>query len=317
MKKHASVIVLAVLAALNFSAGFLAPASADAKRFRAFVYPDRTRPELSVVVDDFRVNETVWDTGGVQYLWVYGPSGNFQVPFSQIRQVEFLEFLGTNVSKQDWAWFRVHVTGTEENQVWDGRLEIRVMRGLTQENVPWYHFVLMEMDRGHRFWRIVFGEERMAPTIPWEAPALAPPAVAVAPPPSRAPLPTEDDLFARLSLDDLNAQAPLGDVYFDFDRSDLRPDGEATLQRNVAWLKRWPSTNVRIDGMTDSRGTNDYNIRLGQRRARTVRDFLVAQGIDPTRFETQSTGEENPFCTEQTEGCWARNRRGHFVFTAK
>jgi len=179
--------------------------------------------------------------------------------------------------------------------------------------------MLMEMDRGRQFWRIVFGEERMAPTIPWEAPAVAvaPPAVAVAPLPPVAPLPTEDDLFARLSLDDLNKQAPLGDVYFDFDRSDLRPDGEATLQRNAAWLKRWPTTKVRIEGMADPRGTNDYNIRLGQRRSDTVRDYLVAQGIDPSRLESQSTGEENLFCTEQTEGCWARNRRGHFVFTAK
>jgi peptidoglycan-associated lipoprotein len=319
MKKHASVVVMAVLAAVIFSAGFLAPASADAKRFRAFVYPDRTRPELSVVVDDFRINETVFDEGGVQYVWVYGPSGNFQVPFSRIRQVEFLKFLGPNVSKQDWVWYQVHVSGVSENEAYDGRLEVRVMRGIAPEGVPWYLYPATEFDRGRKVWRIVFGDQRVEPTVPWEAakPVETPIVVATPQPPPPPPLPTEDDLFARLTVDDLNKQAPLGDVYFDYDKAVLRPDAESALQRNAAWLKRWPSVKVRIEGTADPRGTNEYNMTLGGQRAEAVRDYLVAQGVAVTRFDVVSTGETNLVCTDQTEGCWARNRRGHFLITAK
>jgi peptidoglycan-associated lipoprotein len=325
MKMHASV-VSAAIAAVIFGAGSPTPVSADARRFRAFVYPDRTRPELSVVVDDFRVNETIWDEGGVQYVWVYGPLGNFQVPFSRVRQIEFQKYLGPNVAKTDWSWYEVHVTGVGDNETYDGRMEIRVMRGIAPDGVPWYLYPATEFDHGRKVWRIVFGDERVEPTLPAEPPpASAPAAVVVTPmaapppppPPPPAPLPTEDDLFAKLSLSDLNAQAPLGDVYFDFDKADLRPDGEAALQRNVAWLKRWPSVKVRIEGAADPRGTNEYNLGLGRRRSETVRDYLVSQGIAANRFEVVSTGEDNLVCTEQTEGCWARNRRGHFVVTAK
>lgn len=320
MKKHASVIVLAVFAAVIYSAGFLAPAKADAKRFRAYVYTDRTRPELNVCVDDFHVNETIWDAGGVQYLWVYGTLGNFQLPFERIRQIEVLQYLGPNVSKQDWAWFEVHVTGVQDNETWDGRMEFRVMRGLAS-GVPWYYYPVTEFQRGRRFWLINFGEPA-APAIPWEPPAAPKPAPVIVspmpePPPAQPPLPTEDELFAKLSLDDLNKQAPLADVYFDFDRADLRPDGEAALLRNAAWLKRWATVKVRVEGKADPRGTDDYNFGLARRRAEAVRDFLIAQGLAANRFEVESTGEQNQVCAEATEGCWARNRRGHFVITAK
>ena len=199
MKKHASAVVMAALSAVIFSAGFLAPASADARRFRAFVYPDRTRPELSVVVDDFRINETLWEAGGLQYVWVHGPLGNFQVPFSRIRQVEFLKFIGPNVAKIDWAWYEVHISGVNENEAYDGQLEVRVMRGIASEGVPWYLYPMTEMDRGRKLWRIVFGEERVPPTTPWEAPKQVEAPIAVVTPQAAPPpaLPTEDDLFAR------------------------------------------------------------------------------------------------------------------------
>jgi len=334
MKKHASLVVVAAIAALMLTTGFLVPAKADARRIRAYVFPDRTRPEVSVVVEDFRINETVWDEGGVQYVWVYGPAGNFQLFFNRVRQIEFRKYLGPNTSKQDWAWFQVHVTGVYENETYDGRMEMRVMRGIA-DGVPWYLFPLMQPDRGTKMWRIVLGDEPVPSDAASEAAvaaAAAQAALAATPAPvtvvgsgaaavMAAPvppaLPTDDELFAKLSLDDLIAQAPLGDVFFDFDKADLRPDGEQALQRNAIWLKRWPSLKVRIAGTADPRGTNEYNETLGLRRAETVRGYLIAQGVEATRFDVVSTGETNLVCTEQTEACWARNRRGYFQITAK
>jgi peptidoglycan-associated lipoprotein len=172
----------------------------------------------------------------------------------------------------------------------------------------------------------VFGEAPVPPTIPWQAPAAEappPPLAVVVPEPPRPPqppeppVPTEEELFARTSLDDLNRQKPLDDVYFDFDKSDIRPDGEATLLRNAAWLRKWPSVKIRIDGCADPRGTNEYNFGLGMRRADVIRAFLVSQGIALDRIEVVAVGETQLVCTEQTEECWARNRRGHFLITAK
>ncbi|MCX6553337.1 MAG: OmpA family protein [Acidobacteria bacterium] len=321
MRKHLSIVVVA-LAALVLLAGLFAPASADAKRYRAFVYPDRTKPEMSVVVDDFRINETLWDEGGVQYVWLKGPAGNFKVPFSRIRQIEVLAYRGPDTTKSDWVWYDVLVTGVGDAETYTGRIEIRVMRGLA-EGVPWYSYPATDPDRGSNLWRIVVGDERLAPTIPWQAPAPAASPVPVVPeapappPPAPPPAPTKEDLFAQLSLAELNKQAPLVDVYFDFDMATLRPDGELAMQRNADWMKKWPSVKVRVEGCADPRGTNEYNLTLGRHRAETVRDFLVAQGIPADRIEVVQVGEENLVCTVQNEACWARNRRDHFVITAK
>ena len=102
-----------------------------------------------------------------------------------------------------------------------------------------------------------------------------------------------------------------------FDKSDLRPDGEATLRRNAEWLRKWTSVKVRVDGCADPRGTNEYNFGLGLRRADVIRAFLVSQGIALDRIEVVAVGETQLVCTEQTEACWARNRRGSFKITAK
>ena len=136
------------------------------------------------------------------------------------------------------------------------------------------------------------------------------------PPPPPAPL-TEDELFARKSLDQLNAEMPLGDVSFDLDQSTIRDDQRGILQKNADWMRRWTTTRVSIEGHADSRGTNEYNLALGDRRARAVMDYLAGLGIAADRMVVVSKGEESPVCTEENEGCWARNRRGHFVITAK
>ncbi len=120
-----------------------------------------------------------------------------------------------------------------------------------------------------------------------------------------------------MSLDELNASAPLGPVFFELDQSELLPAGQAALQRNAQWMQRWTSTTVLVEGHCDERGTNEYNLALGERRAAAVRDYLLSLGVAPGRVQTTSRGEESPFCTESAEGCWSQNRRGHFMVIAK
>jgi peptidoglycan-associated lipoprotein len=124
-------------------------------------------------------------------------------------------------------------------------------------------------------------------------------------------------LFQRKSLTDLNAEHPLGDVFFDYDQNTLRDDARRVLQQDAQWLSKWPQTVVRIDGHCDERGTAEYNLALGDRRAAEVRDYLATLGIKPDRLEVRSLGKEAPFCTEDAESCWSQNRRGHFVITSK
>jgi|SRR5581483_10451946 len=168
---------------------------------------------------------------------------------------------------------------------------------------------------------------RVAPAAA-AAPAARPTATAPAaprapgppPPPAaaRAPAPlSEEELFRRKSLDELNAERPLGDVFFDYDQNVLREDGRAALQRDASWLARWPSTRILVEGHCDERGTAEYNLALGERRAAAVRDYLVSLGVTPERIEVRSLGKEAPFCRESGESCWSQNRRGHFVITAK
>jgi peptidoglycan-associated lipoprotein len=120
-----------------------------------------------------------------------------------------------------------------------------------------------------------------------------------------------------MSLDQLNAQRPLGDVFFAYDKSDLSDASRATLQKNSAWMQKWTSTQTRIEGHADSRGTSEYNLALGERRATAVRDYLVSLGVPAARLTIVSLGEEQPVCTEEAESCWSQNRRGHFIVTAK
>lgn len=103
------------------------------------------------------------------------------------------------------------------------------------------------------------------------------------------------------------------DIYFDFDKYDIRPDARPVLQEVAAWLLKNTDARLSIEGHCDERGTNEYNLALGDRRARAARDALIALGVAPKRIETISFGEEKPQCTEQTEECWAKNRRAHFV----
>jgi peptidoglycan-associated lipoprotein len=106
-------------------------------------------------------------------------------------------------------------------------------------------------------------------------------------------------------------------VFFDYDQSAIRDEGRAALQTNAAWLKRWASTQIALEGHCDSRGSSEYNLALGSRRATAVKEYLVSLGVPADRITVVSKGKEQPFCTEENESCWQQNRRGHFVISAK
>jgi peptidoglycan-associated lipoprotein len=152
------------------------------------------------------------------------------------------------------------------------------------------------------------------------------PPVAPSPPPAeqsktdgkKQPTGSVSESQSKSSLDALQSgetagTGPLKDVYFDFDRYDLRADARDTLKANATWLKNNPAAQVQVEGHADERGTNEYNLALGAKRAQSVKDYLVTLGTAADRLSTISYGEEVPACREQTEECWQRNRRARFV----
>jgi peptidoglycan-associated lipoprotein len=167
--------------------------------------------------------------------------------------------------------------------------------------------------------------QRQAPAVtppppPPPTAAATPPAPPPPPAPAAAPAPpalTEDEIFARKSLDQLNAERPLGNVFFDYDSAELSESARGALQKNAEWMKRWGSTRVTIEGHCDSRGSSEYNLALGERRAAAVRSYLTSLGVANDRLAAVSKGEEDPTCREEAESCWSQNRRGHFIITAK
>ena len=156
------------------------------------------------------------------------------------------------------------------------------------------------------------------PPVEEEVPPPPPPPPDPPPEPTTAPAAlTDDEIFARKTLEELNAERPLGDVFFDFDEMRIRDDARVVLQTNAEWLRRWPSTRVTIEGHCDARGTSEYNLALGDRRASAVKEYLVSLGVDASRLLIVSKGEESLVCFEEHESCWQQNRRGHHIITAK
>jgi len=134
---------------------------------------------------------------------------------------------------------------------------------------------------------------------------------------------TQESAVGKSSLDDLRsgqapvtpASSPLKDVLFDFDRYDLSADARAVLRVNADWLKTHPAVRVEIEGHCDERGTSEYNLALGAKRAQAAREYLVTLGVAAQRLSTTSFGEEIPLCKESNESCWKQNRRARFVVT--
>jgi peptidoglycan-associated lipoprotein len=118
---------------------------------------------------------------------------------------------------------------------------------------------------------------------------------------------------ARPSPREFMAIPELKDVFFDFDKYDIRPGDAKTLDANADWLKKNTNHLVLIEGHCDERGTNEYNLALGERRAKATMNYLVSQGVQASRITIISYGEERPQCTDKNEACWGKNRRGHFL----
>ena len=131
------------------------------------------------------------------------------------------------------------------------------------------------------------------------------------------PEPIAEDAVAGKSLDDLNRDSPLRPVFFELDSSDLNGDAQGTLQKNAGVLKQYGTWQITIEGHCDERGSAEYNLALGERRAIAARDYLVSLGVGANRVRTVSYGKEFPFDPAHEEAAWSRNRRAHFVITAK
>jgi len=168
---------------------------------------------------------------------------------------------------------------------------------------------------------LAVGCKKKAPTTvaekrPAETAPATPPATPVPAPVTSAPIDDTQRVLSS-SIQELNSKGYLQDAYFDYDKYELRDDARSALATDAEWLKKFGTIQILIEGHCDDRGTNEYNLALGERRANAAKDYLVSLGVDGGRVKTVSYGEERPFCHEETEACWSKNRRGHLVITAK
>lgn len=127
---------------------------------------------------------------------------------------------------------------------------------------------------------------------------------AAAPPPPPTTSLTDQDLFSQ----------SVKDVYFDYDKADIRGDQQASVQADAQFLSQHSNISFTIEGHCDERGSTEYNLALGDQRASAVKNALTAAGVNASRIKTISYGKEKPFCTESNEACWQQNRRGHLVY---
>ena len=131
------------------------------------------------------------------------------------------------------------------------------------------------------------------------------------------PEPVTDDSISGKTLDDLNRDSPLKPLFFELDSSDVSADGQRVLQENASIMKKYPAWQITIEGHCDERGTAEYNLALGERRALAAKNYLVSLGIPADKVKTVSYGKEFPFDPGHEDAAWSKNRRAHFVITAK
>jgi peptidoglycan-associated lipoprotein len=161
------------------------------------------------------------------------------------------------------------------------------------------------------------------PTL--SSPEPEPPAEESVETPEPDPIPDEDTLsmmdeesdILSQSLDELNADSPLADILFGYDSAVLTPEARSRLESHAQWLRRFSSVTVLVEGHCDERGTVEYNLALGERRAMAAYNYLQSLGVPATRLKTISYGKEFPLDPGHNESAWARNRRCHFVITSK
>jgi len=150
-----------------------------------------------------------------------------------------------------------------------------------------------------------------APVQPTEAPP--------APAPSAAPAQVEDEYskLKKMSVDEIDRLKLLGEVHFEFNKSDIRDADKSVLSKNADVLKKFDFLKIAVEGHCDERGSVEYNLALGERRAKAAMDYLAGLGVPADRMRTVSYGKEVPVCSDHSEDCWGRNRRAHFTVTEK
>ena len=161
---------------------------------------------------------------------------------------------------------------------------------------------------------------RPIPPPPGGSTTVTPPPEPPAPAPEPTTVPAEpvaEDSIAAGSIDDINRNSPLKPVFYGLDESEVDGEGQKILQENADLLRRYGTWQISIEGHCDERGTAEYNLALGERRAVAARNYLVSLGIPAERVKTVSYGKEFPFDPGHTEEAWSKNRRAHFVVTAK
>ncbi len=144
-----------------------------------------------------------------------------------------------------------------------------------------------------------------------------PPVEKVAPPVVREPKLTEEEIFLQKSLEQINREKPLAMVHFDYDKSFIRDDAKPVLEANAAWLSRFRTIKILIEGHCDERGTEEYNLALGERRAKSTMDYLLSLGVAPERMRILSYGKSQPIDPGHNEAAWQMNRRAQFLIIEK
>jgi peptidoglycan-associated lipoprotein len=159
-----------------------------------------------------------------------------------------------------------------------------------------------------------------APPPPPEPAPVAPAPPPPAPPPATSqttPLVDDYERLRQTASDEIEKMGLLADIHFDYDKAELREGDRQILARNAETLKKFDFLRITVEGHCDERGSVEYNLALGERRARAAYDYLGSLGVAGDRMKTVSYGKEVPVCQDSTEECWARNRRDHFAVTGK
>ncbi len=158
---------------------------------------------------------------------------------------------------------------------------------------------------------------------PKEVPVVAPQVVEqpkvekIEAPVVKAPQLSEEELFLQKSLEEINRSKPLANIYFNYDKADIRDDAKSVLDANSAWLKRFSTMKILVEGHCDERGTEEYNLALGEKRAKSTMDYLSTLGISADRMKIISYGKSQPIDPGHGEDSWARNRRAQFTVIEK
>jgi peptidoglycan-associated lipoprotein len=162
--------------------------------------------------------------------------------------------------------------------------------------------------------------KKAPPPAPPPPPPVAPEPPPPAPPPPKPEVKPQVDEYSRLKAmgsDEIDRLGLMTEIYFDYDKSDIRESERATLSKNAETLKKFDFLKVTLEGHCDERGTVEYNLALGERRARAAYDYLVSLGVPADRLRTVSYGKEIAVCSESNEACWQRNRRAKFTVSGK